>query len=85
MPAVIKTIGSSGQVTLGKQYAGQKVVIDEVGKGLWMIKVGEFIPADGHWLREPEIMASIDRGLRWIVENPPAETDLAALERRLEE
>jgi len=85
VPAVIKTIGSSGQITLGKQYAGQKVVVDQVGAGFWMIKVGEFIPADGRWLRKPEVMESIDRGLRWISENPPAETDLEALERRLEE
>ncbi|MCP4660572.1 MAG: hypothetical protein GY856_34665 [bacterium] len=60
--AVIKTIGSSGRITLGK-----------------------FIPADGRWLREPEVMASIDRGLRWIAENPPTKTDLEALERRIEE
>ncbi len=85
VPAVIKTIGSSGQITLGKQFAGQKVVVDQVGTGFWMIKVGEFIPADGRWLRKPEVMASIDRGLRWIAENPPAETDLEALERRIEE
>lgn len=85
VPAVIKTIGSSGQITLGKQYAGQKVVVDQIGTGLWMIKVGEFIPTDGRWFQEPEVMASIDRGLRWIAENPPAESDLEVLEQRLGE
>ena len=84
MPAEIRTLGSSGQVALGSQYAGRKVVVDEIGAGLWMIKVGELIPADGRWFEDPEIMASIDRGLRWLAENPPAETDLEALERRLE-
>ncbi len=81
MPAVIRTIGNSGQITLGEQYAGQRVVVDEIKTGLWMIKAGEFVPADRHWFEKPELMASIDRGLRWIAENPPAETDLGALER----
>ncbi len=85
VPAVIKTIGSSGEIKLGRQFAGQKVVVDQVGTGFWMIKVGEFIPANGRWLREPEVMASIDRGLRWIAENPPVETDLEALETRFGE
>ena len=84
MAASIKTIGDRGQVTLGERYAGQKVVVSEIEEGLWVIKIGELIPADSRWLREPEVMASIDRGLRWIAEHPPAETDLDALERRLE-
>lgn len=84
MPA-IKTIGASGQIALGKQYAGQHVLVDELEPGVWMIKVGEFAPANERWLAQPEVAQSLDRGLRWAAENPPEETDLDDLERRLEE
>jgi hypothetical protein len=40
-------------------------------------------PANERWLHEPQVVESLDRGLRWAAENPPAETDLDDLERRL--
>lgn len=81
----IKTIGSSGQIVLGKQYAGQRVVVDELEPGVWMIKVGEFIPDNERWLHEPEVKASLDEALRWAAEHPePVESDLDEIERRIE-
>ncbi len=83
MPAVVRTVGDRGQIILGERYAGQKVVVDEIADGRWTVQIGEFIPGDPHRFRDPELLASIDRGLRWLAENPPAETDLDELERQL--
>jgi hypothetical protein len=83
--AAIKTLGSEGQIALGERYAGQQVMVDETEPGVWVIKTGKFIPRSEHWLHEPEAAASIDRGLRWVAENPPARTDLEVLRRRIEE
>jgi len=47
--ATIKTIGSSGQITLGKEYAGRHVVVDQIEPGVWMIKLGQFIPDNECW------------------------------------
>ena len=41
---MIKTIGASGQITLGKEYSGRTVVVEELEPGVWMVKVGKFIP-----------------------------------------
>ncbi len=57
----------------------------EIESGLWMVQIDHFVPDDELRFQEPEALASINRGLRWITENPPAETDLGELERRLEE
>ena len=46
-------------------------------------QIGVFIPDDPVRFSYLEVLASIDRGLRWLAENPPAETDLDDLERRL--
>lgn len=82
--STVKTIGSSGQIALGKEYAGRHVLVDEVEAGVWVIKLGDFIPKNERWLHEPEVRASLDRAIRWAEENPPTETDLDELERRIE-
>ncbi len=81
--AVIKTVGSSGQIALGKQYAGRHVVVEEMEPGVWIVKLGEFIPDNERWLHTPEVKADLDEGLAWASRNPPQETDLNELEERL--
>jgi hypothetical protein len=80
---VIKTVGSSGQIALGKQYAGRHVMVEELEPGVWMVKVGEFIPDNERWLHTPEVKAQLDEGFAWAAQNPPQETDLKELEARL--
>ena len=48
--AVIKTIGRSGQIALGKEYGGQHVLIDEIEPGVWLVKLGTFVPDNERWL-----------------------------------
>jgi hypothetical protein len=76
----IKTIGSSGQIALGKEHAGKHVLVDQIEPGVWVIKAGEFIPESERWLHQPEVKEMLDRGLTWAAENPPAETDIDELE-----
>ena len=45
----IKTVGNSGQISLGKKFAGQTVMIDEIKAGVWIVKLGRFIPDDEKW------------------------------------
>jgi len=83
--STIMTIGSSGQLELGKKYAGQQVLVDEVQPGLWTIKLGGQIPDNECWLHEPEARARLDRAVRWAEDHPEtAETDLDEFERRIE-
>ncbi len=73
----IKTIGRSGQIALGKQYAGQHVLVDELEPGVWMIKLGKFIPQSERWLHQSEARARLDRAIRWAEAHPEtAESDL---------
>ena len=81
--AVIKTVGSSGQIALGKQYAGRHVVVEEMETGVWMIKLGEFVPDNERWLNEPEAKAKLDRAIARAETEPLRETDLKELEERI--
>ena len=84
MPQEIKTIGASGQISLGKKYAGRIVTVEKVTEGVWTIKTAQVIPDDVLWLHTPEAKSSLDRALAWSDSHPRKETSLAKLAEKLE-
>lgn len=82
--AVVKTVGRSGQIALGKEYAGRRVLMEQIESGVWIIKLGEFIPDNERWLHAPQIQADLDEAVAWAEEHPPVETDLDQLEREIQ-
>lgn len=57
----IKTIGSSGQISLGKEYAGRTVLVEEVERGVWLIKTAKIIPDNEMWLHEEPAGTRVDK------------------------
>lgn len=83
MSVVVKTVGQSGQIALGKAYAGRHVLVDELEPGVWLVKLGEFIPDSERWLHLPTVKADLDEAISWAKTHPAMETDLDALTQRL--
>ncbi len=81
----IKTVGRSGQISLGKEYAGRHVLVEETAPGVWLVKLGEFIPDNEQWLWEPQAKTILDRAVTWAETHPPQATDLEALAERMKE
>lgn len=81
--AQIKTIGNNGQISLGKEFAGQNVLIDSPEYGVWTIKIGKFIPDNEQWLWAENNAVKIDQALDWASNHPPTETDVTELENSL--
>ncbi len=81
--ASVKTIGASGQIALGKEYAGRHVLIDEIERGVWVVKLGDFVPESERWLHEPSVSRSVDRAVAWAEKNLPRKTNLSKLAKRL--
>lgn len=79
----IKTVGSSGQISLGKKFAGQTVMIDEIDKGVWIVKLGRFIPDNEKWLHGLDVQAELNEAIDWAEKNPPADTNFEELESRI--
>lgn len=79
----VKTIGTSGQLSLGKKYAGRTVVVDQLEEGVWMIKTAQVIPDNERWLHTPEVTARLTEAFDWFAKHPPEETDIDELQRRL--
>jgi hypothetical protein len=81
--AAIKIIGSSGQIALGKELAGRHVLVDQVEPGVWLIKLGEFVPDSERWLFQAGLAADLDEAIGWAESNPPSESDLDTLENEV--
>jgi hypothetical protein len=81
--ATIKTVGRSGQIALGKEYAGRSVLVDELEPGVWIIKLGQFIPDSERWLYEAQVQQEVAEAIAWAERNPPRPTDIEALEAHL--
>ena len=80
---IIKTVGSSGQISLGKKFAGQTVMLDEIEAGVWIVKLGRFVPNNEKWLHALDAEASLNEAISWAEKNPPKDTNLEELEARI--
>lgn len=80
--SIIKTVGSSGQISLGKKFAGQTVMVDEIQAGVWIVKAGQFIPDTEKWLHGPDVEAELNEAISWAEEHPPKDTSFEELENR---
>jgi hypothetical protein len=76
-------VGSSGQISLGKKFAGQTVMVSEIDTGVWIVKLGHFIPDNEKWIHAPEVRTEVNEAIAWTEKNPPRDTDIDQLEARI--
>jgi hypothetical protein len=62
----VKVIGANGQISLGKQFAGRQVLVEEREPGVWLIRTATVVPDNERWLLDnPKAMADLDRAIAW--------------------
>lgn len=67
---IVKHIGTNGQVSLGKKYAGKQVSMVVLDDGTIVLKLGKFIPDNELWLYANNGEARIDKAMLWHDETP---------------
>lgn len=72
----VKVVGNNGQISLGKEYAGRQVLVEEKEPGVWLIRTAKVIPDNELWLHEPTAKADLKQALEWAQKNPPRESKL---------
>ena len=72
----LKLVGSNGQISLGKQYAGRHVLVEEREPGVWTVRTATVIPDNERWLHKPAAAASLQSALDCSIKHPPADADL---------
>lgn len=49
---MVKSIGASGQISLGKEFAGRQVLVESPAKGVWIIRTATITPDHEPWAPE---------------------------------
>ena len=80
----VKVIGSNGQISLGKEYAGRQVLVEEREPGVWLVRTARVVPENESWLHAPKVNEDLQRALQWAQRNPPKGSDPDAVLRKLE-
>lgn len=75
----IKVVGKSGQISLGKSYAGTTLRLDRREDGSILITRVAMVPESQLWTLEDPDRSRIARGLAWAAETAAAETDIEDL------
>lgn len=70
----IKIIDANGQISLGKQFAGRQVLVEEQESGVWLIRTATVIPDNERWLHLPKAATDLQNALAWAQANPPVDT-----------
>ncbi|PYY15854.1 MAG: hypothetical protein DMG61_06010 [Acidobacteria bacterium] len=75
----LKTVGKSGQISLGKNYAGKTLRLDRLADGRIVLTAVAMVPESQLWILAEPHRSRIERGLAWAAQSSPKETDLEAL------
>ena len=79
----VKVIGSNGQISLGKEYAGRQVLVEEREPGVWLVRTARVVPDSEHWLHQPQAREDLQRATAWALRHAPEESDPAATAENL--
>ncbi|MDP2787329.1 MAG: hypothetical protein Q8O79_04560 [Pseudomonadota bacterium] len=75
-PASVKVIGANGQISLGKQFAGRQVLVEEQEPGVWLVRTATVIPDNERWLHQPQSASNLQDALAWAQNHPPADDNV---------
>lgn len=78
--ASVKVVGANGQISLGKQFAGRQVLVEEQAEGVWLVRTATVVPDNERWLHASTAAADLAKALDWASRNEPND---AALDQTL--
>ena len=75
----VKVIGANGQISLGKQFAGRQVLVEEQETGVWLIRTATVIPDNERWLHEAQTASDLARATAWSTQYPASDSQTDTL------
>ena len=83
--AAVKIVGANGQISLGKQFAGRQVLVEEREPGCWLICMAQPIPDNERWLLDHKAARDLANALDWAMQHPPTDHNVGAILKALRE
>lgn len=79
----VKVIGANGQISLGKQFAGRQVLVEEREPGVWLVRTATVVPDNERWLHSPQTATDLQSALTWAQAHPPDDANTDAVLEKL--
>jgi len=79
----VKLVGANGQISLGKQYAGRQVLLEEQEPGVWLVRTATVIPDNERWLHTQQAATDLAKALDWAGTHPASDMQTDELLKRL--
>ena len=79
-----KVVGKSGQISIGKSFAGVAFLVEKLAGGDFILKKASVIPSNEQWIYEPALQSKLAAADEWMQSNPAQETDLDALQNAVQ-
>lgn len=79
----VKIVGANGQISLGKQYAGCPVLVEEREPGMWIVRTATVIPDNERWLHESQAATDLQAAMAWSAVNAPSDAAVEDTLKRL--
>ncbi|MBK7022394.1 MAG: hypothetical protein IPH41_02430 [Sulfuritalea sp.] len=79
----VKIIGTNGQISLGKQFAGRQVLVEEREPGVWLVRTATVLPDNERWLHQPQAATELQEAMTWAQNNPPTDRKSGAVLEKL--
>jgi hypothetical protein len=72
----VKVVGANGQISLGKQFAGRQVLVEEQAPGVWLVRTATVVPDNERWLHASATASDLSTALAWATQHAPADAEL---------
>lgn len=79
----VKVVGGNGQISLGKQFAGRQVLVEEREPGVWLVRTATVVPDNERWLHEPQAGSDLRKALAWTETHPASDVGVDARLKKL--
>ena len=75
----VKVVGKSGQISLGKRFAGKTLRLERRADGTMLLTAVAMVPEHQMWILQEPHRSRIARGLAWAAATQPQDTDIDSL------
>ena len=75
----VKVVGKSGQISLGKRFAGKTLRLERRADGTMLLTAVAMVPEHHMWILQEPHRSRIARGLAWAAATQPQDTDIDSL------
>ena len=83
-PTSVKVVGANGQISLGKQFAGRQVLVEEREAGVWLVRTAMVVPDNERWLHQPQAAADMAEALTWARKNGASDSGVETILKSLD-